>query len=148
VPFHIEISSSLRHARAFNLEREELRRTIIEPWLAGRAIELGDREWAPAKSRLKILEGPALDTPALSFGQGWANAERSASNVTREFLAAAREAQPPGPEVFVVDSDSPEREVAELLDGHEARAVDPESIRMKIEGRDPEIAAVIVVLRR
>ena len=78
MPFHIEISTTtLRHARAFNLDEEELRRTVIEPWMAGRPIELGDHEWLPGESTLRVLEGPRLEGPDLNIGQGWSNAERS-----------------------------------------------------------------------
>ena len=96
MPFHVEISAtSMRHARAFNLGEDELR-TDLEPWMTDRTIELGDREWVPRESALKILEGPRLEGPDLAFGQGWSNAERSASDVTREMLARP-EQRPPAP---------------------------------------------------
>ena len=148
MPFHVEISTSLRHARAFNLDEAELQRTIVGPWLTGRPIKLGDREWEPASSTLKILEGTALDNPALSFGQGWANAERSARNVTQEVLEAGREALPPEPVALVIEADSAELAVAEMIDGYEARPVDLKSVRAWIDGRDPSIAAVILVRRK
>ena len=63
MPFHVEISSAPNHARVFNMDVAELRRTILEPWLAGRTFELGEQEWEPRESKLTILEGPALDGP-------------------------------------------------------------------------------------
>ncbi len=112
MPYHVEISSSLRHARAFNLGEAELRRAIVEPWLAGRPVELGDRRWEPAKSALKILEGPALEPPELAYGQGWSNAGRSAENVTRSVLAATTPQAAPA--AFVLESDAPRQAAAEI----------------------------------
>jgi hypothetical protein len=146
VPFHVEISSTLRHARAFNLGEAELRQAIVEPWLAGRPVELGEREWEPAKSTLKILEGAALEPPELSFGQGWANAERSAENVTRRVLGAA--AGRGDPTALVVESDSPEETVAQMTADRDARRVGWREARDRVDGRDPEVAAVILVTRR
>ncbi len=146
MPYHVEIRSSLRHARAFNLGEAELRRAVVEPWLAGRGVELGDREWEPAESALKILEGPALEPPDLSFGQGWSNAERSAENVTRRELGAA--ARRSGPTAIVVESDSPGETVAQMTAGLDARQADWREVRDRVDGRDPEVAAVILVTRR
>lgn len=146
MPYHVEIRSSLRHARAFNLGEAELRRAIVEPWLAGRPLELGDREWEPAESALKVLEGPALEPPDLSFGQGWSNAERSAENVTRSVLAAA--ARQSGPVAIVVETDSPEETVTQMTEGVDARQAGWREVRDRVDGRDPEVAAVILVTRK
>src|SRR6266516_4014738 len=150
MPFHVELSSpsSLRHARAFNLTAEELR-AIVEPWLAGQAVELGDREWESRKSDLRILEGPRLDTPDLSFGQGWSNAERSARDVTRQVLdAAADAARANEPDAFVIEADSSSQALEEMAAGREARPIAWSEARALIDGRDPSVAAVILVLRR
>ena len=48
--FHVEISVPMRHARVFNLNREDLFAKVIGPWLENRLIEMGDRE--KAKSAL------------------------------------------------------------------------------------------------
>lgn len=146
MPYHVEIRSSLRHARAFNLGEAELRRAIVEPWLAGRPLELGDREWEPAESALKVLEGPALEPPDLSFGQGWSNAERSAENVTRSVLAAA--ARQSDPVAIVVETDSPEETVTQMTEGVDARQASWREVRDRVDGRDPEVAAVILVTRK
>ena len=50
---------------------------MVDPWRAGRKVELGDQEWDPADTVLTILEGPELSQPDLALGQGWNNAERS-----------------------------------------------------------------------
>jgi len=70
MPFHVEVSGGINHARAFNLSLEELRKTVLEPWLTERPVELGEQRWEPRESALRILEGPHLDPPDLSFGQG------------------------------------------------------------------------------
>lgn len=150
MPFHIEVSSGLQHARSFNLSDEELQRTVLEPWLSGRPVLLGDRKWDPEESELRILEGSELSNPELSFGQGWANAERGSEDVTRGIVEAAREQRgsAPGPAALVIETESAVQTVAELASAHQARSVDLESVAGLIDGRDTEVAAVIVVIQR
>ncbi|HET9593498.1 MAG TPA: hypothetical protein VFP17_11345 [Solirubrobacterales bacterium] len=148
--FHVEVSAGLRHARAFNLSAEEVRQTVLEPWLSRRTVLLGDRKWDPEESELRVLEGPELSNPELSFGQGWANAERASQDVTARVLGAAQESRGAGagPAALVIETDSAVRTVADLAASYGARPVDLESIGERIDGRDPEVAAVIVVLQR
>jgi hypothetical protein len=150
MPFHIEVSSGLQHARSFNLDPEELQRTVLEPWLSGRPVLLGDRKWDPEESELRILEGSELSNPELSFGQGWANAERGSEDVTQKIVEAARDERGSagGPAALVIETESAVQTVAELASAHQARSVDLESLTERIDGRDPEIAAVIVVIQR
>lgn len=144
--FHVEISAGMRRARVFNLSREDLSAQVVEPWLAQRTIVMGDREWDPAKSSLKILEGPQMETRDLSFGQGWANAERKSKNVSREVVSNA---PPPRlPDAFAITTDSPEAVVADLAASHGGEAIHWVEARQKLDGRDPEVAAVILVLKR
>jgi hypothetical protein len=145
VPFHVEIANGLNHARAFNLSTEELRRTVLEPWLTGRVVGLGEREWDPRESSLRILEGPHLGNPDLSFGQGWSNAERSAEDVTRRVLETTE--APKLPDAFVVEAEIPEATVAEMLSGQQAQPVALSEAEKRVDGRDPKIAAVILVTR-
>jgi hypothetical protein len=146
VPFHVEIRGALNHARSFNLSLEELRRTVLESWLTGRTVELGEQEWDPRESSLRILEGPHLDPPDLSFGQGWSNAERASEDVTRRVLEKTE--TPKLPDAFVVESELPEATVAEMLSGQTALPVPLGDAEKKITGRDPEVAAVIVVTKK
>ncbi|HSS41692.1 MAG TPA: hypothetical protein VLK37_03980 [Solirubrobacterales bacterium] len=150
MPFHIEVSSGLQHARSFNLSDEELQRTVLEPWLSGRPVLLGDRKWDPEESELRILEGSELSNPELSFGQGWANAERGSEDVTRRIVEAARDqrGKTAGPAALVIETESAVQTVAELASAHQARSVDLESVAGLIDGRDAEVAAVIVVIQR
>jgi hypothetical protein len=88
--FHVEISSGFRQrARAFNLDEAELRAKILDPWLRGRPISLGDKDWEPRDCKLIVLEGPELADTDLSMGRGWSNAEKTAENVTRHLIDAA-----------------------------------------------------------
>jgi hypothetical protein len=144
--FHVELSSSMNRARVFNLSHEELLSRVIEPWLADRSFELGEYEWQPGESSLKILEGPHLDNPDLAFGQGWSNAERSAENVTRRELEQAP--APKTPDAFVVAAELPEATVAEMLTGQEAVPMQWSEARRRIESRDPSVAALILVVKR
>jgi hypothetical protein len=146
VYFHVEISAAMRHARVFNLDRDDLLAKVIEPWLENRPIEMGDREWEPSESSLKVLEGPQMSPPDLSFGQGWSNAERSAEDVTRRVLENTE--TPKLPDAFVVQAELPEATVAEMLSGQEAQPVALNEAQKKLDGRDPEVAAVILVTKR
>lgn len=145
MPFHVEIAGGINHARAFNLSLEDLRRTILEPWLTRRPVELGEHEWDPRESSLRILEGPHLDMPDLSFGQGWSNAERSSEDVTRRVLEKTE--TPKLPDAFVVEAEIPEATVAEMLSGQQTQPVALNEAEKRIDGRDPEIAAVILVTK-
>ncbi len=146
MPFHVELSTGINHARAFNLSREQLLAQVVAPWLEDLSIELGEQDWQPAESQLKILEGPHLSGPDLSFGQGWANAERASENVTKRELAAAP--TPKHPDTFMVETESPETAVSEMLDGRQATPVAWSEARRRIDGCDPQVAAVILVFKR
>jgi hypothetical protein len=146
VAYHVEIVGSLNHARAFNLSAEELRRSILEPWLAERTIELGDQEWEPRKCTLRVLEGPHLELPELSFGQAWSNAERSAVDVTSRELE--RTVPRDLPDAFLVATELPEATVAEMLSGQFAQPIPWGQALATLDGRDPDVAAVIIVTKR
>jgi hypothetical protein len=151
MPFHIEVATGRRHARSFNLTAEELGRTVLDPWLSGRPIRLGDRRWArDEESRLRVLEGPELSVQDLAFSQGWANAERASTDVTATVLEAAAEGRRArrGPTAIVVKADSPVQAVADLVSGQETETVSIDEVRERIDGRDPAVAAVILVVQK
>jgi hypothetical protein len=146
VPFHVELSSGIKHARSFNFSREQLMAEVIAPWLEDLPVELGEQEWQPAESKLKILEGPHLGGPDLAFGQGWANAERASEEVTQRELAAA---PPPDlPDAFVIEAGQPDAALGELLEGQAATPIAWTEARRRIDGRDPAIAAVILIVKK
>ncbi|MBS1894113.1 MAG: hypothetical protein JST59_22665 [Actinobacteria bacterium] len=151
MPFHIEVATGKQHARSFNLTEEELGRTVLDPWLSGRPILLGDRKWTrDDESRLRILEGPEMSMQDLAFSRGWSNAERASTDVTATVLEAATEGRRAerGPPTIVLHSDSPVQTVAEILSGHQTETVSPEAAQERIAGRDPKVAAVILVVQR
>jgi hypothetical protein len=93
VAFHVEIRRGHRWAREFNLDEARLRESVLAPWVRGRPVLLGDREWEPEECKLRVLEGPELSPSALTFGRGWGAAERSGRDVARELVGlAARKA--------------------------------------------------------
>jgi hypothetical protein len=147
VPFHVELSSGIKHARSFNFSREQLMAEVIAPWLEDLPVELGEQEWQPAESKLKILEGPHLDGPDLAFGQGWSNAERASEEVTQRELGAA---PPPDlPDAFVIETEQPDAALGKLLEGQaSASPIAWTEARNRIDGRDPAIAAVILVVKK
>ena len=144
--FHVELSTGIKHARSFNLSREQLMAEVIAPWLEDLPVELGEREWAPAESKLKILEGPHLNGPDLAFGQGWSNAERASEEVTERELAAAP--APDLPDAFVIEAERPDAAVGKLLEGQAGKSIAWTEARDRIDGRDPESAAVILILKK
>jgi hypothetical protein len=150
MPFHIEVSTGRQHARSFNLTEAELQATVIEPWLSGRAVLLGDRKWARDDSELTILEGPELSIQDLAFSQGWANATRSAADVTDTVVGGAADAkrQSRGPATIVIHSDSAVQTLADIVSGRDTESVPIEEVRERIDGRDPSVAAVILVVQR
>jgi hypothetical protein len=148
VPFHVEISRGFRHrARAFNLEEDELRRTVLDPWTRGRVIVLGDQDWEPRDCKLIILEGPELADTDLSMGRGWANAEKTAENVTRRLVE--REASPRLAVAVLAESPDTEAEVTRMLGGQELETVAWPELRARILGRPSDdgaaYAAVLVI---
>jgi hypothetical protein len=145
MPFHIEVGSPLHHARVFNVGEDELRR-ILGLWVSGQTFELGEQEWDPGESKLTILEGRALSGPDLSFGQGWSNALRSSEDVTQRVMASA-ETSLPLPDVYTVEADSLDGAVAEMTAGGTPVAIEWPDARARIDGRDPTVAAVILVVR-
>jgi hypothetical protein len=146
VPFHLEVSSSPDHARVFNIGEAELRH-ILNQWVAGQTFELGEQEWEPRECKLTVLEGPALDGPDLAYGQGWSNALRSADDVTQRVMESA-EGESPLPPVVVVETDSVDGTVAQMASGKSTTSIEWSEARERIDGRDPEIAAVVLIVRR
>jgi hypothetical protein len=146
MPFHVEVSSSPNHARAFNVDDGEVQQ-ILNFWIAGQTFEFGEQEWEPRESKLTILEGKAMDGPDLAFGQGWSNALRSAKDVTRQMMEAA-EVHAPLPPIVEVEADSVDAAAAEIASGSGLNPVEWATARGRIDGRDPEVAAVILVVKR
>ena len=88
VVFHVQVRRSYHRASVFNLDVATVRATVVEPWLSGMPLRLGDREWPPQQSSLRILEGMRLPPSDLAHGQGWNRAEGAGRDVTRELLTA------------------------------------------------------------
>ena len=146
--FHVEVSSGLRNrARAFNLDEAKLRETVIDPWMQGRRISLGDKDFEPRDSKLIVLEGPELEDTDLSMGRGWSNAEKSAENVTRRLIEAA--SAPSKPLVAIVaEGAATEAAMGRILEGLELETVPWAELRAQIlsppAGRSgPGYAAVL-----
>lgn len=94
---HVELRQRPHVARAFNLREPEVAARFLRPLLAGRPLTYADRDWDPKRTKLTVLEGPELGLEELGIGRGWANAQRSGTDVTERLLARAREltARPP-----------------------------------------------------
>jgi hypothetical protein len=146
MPFHVEVSSPGQHARVFNVDEDELRTTVLEPWTSGVTLEVGEQKWDPRESKLTILEGPALEPPDLAFGQGWSNALRDAEDVTAQKLEVTRAAAPVR-EAGVIEASSLEDALERLGSGSRPESTGWSTAIERIDGRDPEVTAVILVVR-
>jgi hypothetical protein len=132
VAFHVEISSGFRQrARAFNLDEAKLRESILDPWIGGRLIFLGDKEWEPRDCKLIVLEGPELAGADLSMGRGWSNAEKTAENVTRRLIDAATTASKPVVAI-VADEEETVAEITRMLKRLELEAAPWQELRARI----------------
>ena len=146
MPFHIEISSAVDRARVLNVEEADLRKEVLEPWVAGLSFEFADEDWQPRECRLTILEGPPLKS-APADEDGWDSALRTADDVTRSMLEAA-EASLPAQVAVEVDADSVEAAAQELSSGKAPRQICWSRALERIGSRDPDLAAVILVVKR
>jgi hypothetical protein len=147
VPFHIEISSALNRARSFNVDEAEMRRAILEPWVTGLPFEFGGHEWQPRESRLAILSGPTLEAPTGKADQDWLTALRRGEDVTRRLLETAEE-EAPEQVAMVIEADSLQAGLKRLRSGREQRPIEWAAALERLNSRDPDIAAVILVARR
>jgi hypothetical protein len=156
MPFHVEIRRSLRRAWAFNLDEQQLRRTVVEPWHRRRAVVLGDHEWDPRECTLKILEGPKLQPSDLAHGRGWHNAERSARDVTAAVLGVSPEAEELAVAVLAERS-GVGHELTEQLGQLGVRTIDWAAVRARLLAAATVVAdppldagalAVVVVIER
>lgn len=95
VVYHVDLRQFPHNACRFNLTRQELEATVVEPWAREQWIEMGERKWSPHQAKLTILEGPHIPVEQLSMGRGWRVAQRQAHDVTERMLAAARDAASP-----------------------------------------------------
>jgi hypothetical protein len=145
VAFHVEIRQGIRWAREFNLDEDRLRRMVLEPWAHGSPVQMGDKEWEPADSDLRILQGPELSGSDLAFGRGWDRAERAGEDVTRGLLAGAlREASAVA---VLAESASARDSIVTALSGLGLKGVDwpaaagdsgaTVAVILAVEGSDP-----------
>lgn len=88
--YHLELRQFPHNFCRFNLTERELRETVLDGWVHGEWIEIGERRWNAHQAHLKVLEGPELPVEQLSLGRGWRNAVRQGSDVTEQLLASAR----------------------------------------------------------
>ena len=96
--FHVELRQFPHTARAFNLTRERLHSQIVIPWVRGDMVEVDLQKFAPERAKLKIYEGPELQTGDMGMGRGWQNVMRRGEDVTERELRAAASALPAVPE--------------------------------------------------
>jgi hypothetical protein len=102
--YHIELRQFPHNFCRFNLSDQQLRR-IVERWVAGESVELGERKWDPHRAKLTILEGPRIPNGQLTMGRGWPVAQRESEDITRRVLAQPKGQRHPA-ELPAADSPS------------------------------------------
>jgi len=143
VSFHVEVKRGFHSARMFNLAERELLHRVLEPWSRGSRFKFGGREWDPAESSLRVLEGRTLDPPELAHGQGWNAAEKVARDVTREvFSSLVRQAADASSAVGVVGARASAREAV----GSALERLGLSPVAWTGEQRPEGVAAVVVVV--
>jgi hypothetical protein len=97
--YHLELRQFPHVTRVFNLDRAELDTRFLRPWIQGTIIDQDERRWSPERTRLKVLEGPAVRPEELGLGRGWGAATKDSEDVTDAVLAAAERGARARPEV-------------------------------------------------
>lgn len=147
MPFHVELRSPLHRARLLNVDEAELRKQVLDFWVAGLPFKFRGEDWAPRESRLTILEGPEIGPDATADDGGWQQALRGADDVTRRMLEAA-EAGAPARMAVVVEADSVETALRDLRSGRAPQQISWAEAAARISGQDPDVTAVILVVKR
>ena len=88
--FHLELRQGIQSVRAFNMNEQQLSARFLAPLLADQEFTYEGHDWAPRKTRIRIFEGPELQTYQLGMGRGWQEVERKYTDVTEAVLEAAR----------------------------------------------------------
>jgi hypothetical protein len=142
VVFHVQVKRSHHRANVFNLDAATVRAAVVEPWLGRVPLRLGDREWPPEHSSLRILEGARLPPADLAHGQGWKRAESAGRDVTRELLAGPATAL-----VLVVAEADAAQTGRELVAALDATFGDWAAVREDLlAGSEPPAATVLVLV--
>jgi hypothetical protein len=97
--YHLELRQFPHVTRVFNLGRTELETRFVQPWVKGEMIDQDERRWAPERTRLKVLIGPALRPDALGLGRGWGSVTKDSQDVTEAVIAEAQRGAHSRPEV-------------------------------------------------
>jgi hypothetical protein len=97
--YHLELRQFPHVTRVFNLDRAELEARFLRPWIQGAMIDHDERRWSPDRTRLKVLEGPAVRPDELGLGRGWGTATKGSEDVTDTVLAQAERGARARPEV-------------------------------------------------
>jgi hypothetical protein len=90
--FHVELRAASHRLHRLNLSEQELLGSLIQPWVRGEQIEMGDRSWSAAAGSILVLEGPEIPIGRLTMGRGWSVAQSEGSDVTQAMLDRVREA--------------------------------------------------------
>ena len=103
--YHLELRQFPHVSRAFNLDREALDTRFLKLFVTGEPIDYDDRRWPPEKTRVSVLQGPAIDQADRGLGRGWALATKQGEDVTKQVLSEIERGADARPEVeFLKDA--------------------------------------------
>lgn len=88
--FHLEMHQGIQSARVFNLTEATLGIRFLTPLMAHQEFTYEGHDWTPRKMRIRVFEGPELQTYQLGMGRGWQTVERDFDDVTATVLEKAR----------------------------------------------------------
>lgn len=97
--YHLELRQFPHVTRVFNLDRADLDRRFVGPWVQGATIDHDDRRWTADRTRLKVMVGPAIRPDELGLGRGWGAVTKDSRDVTEALVAEARRTAGRHPEV-------------------------------------------------
>jgi hypothetical protein len=105
--FHLELRQGIQSVRAFNMTEQQLTARFLAPLMADQEFVYEGHDWTPRKTRIRIFDGPELQTHQLGMGRGWQEVERSYTDVTEAVLEAARRQTRASPDRAAVPTQTP-----------------------------------------
>jgi len=88
--FHIQLHERSNKLSRLNLSERELMLAVLDRWVRGEKVEIGEILWSPDEAQITVVEGPEVPIGGMTLGRGWPTAVRQGRQVTEEVFAKAR----------------------------------------------------------
>lgn len=109
----------MKSSSKWNIDEDEVRRSIVEPWEQGQEIVVGGKVFDPTDCEIRILEGPRLDPQVIRGPTAWLLATERSDDATDRFIVKAPGSSGTAP----LSPDRDPRRVA-VVHGRDSAAVD------------------------